>query len=149
MKRFLRDRLVLGLAIVACLGLGLAVAQNINKSVQLSQDASGPIGFDTNNNVYFPAHILTSGPGTPTLSTNCSTATIRGTDTAGTMIGVTATTGTCSVTFSKAYLTTPFCIATTQNPATSPLAYNIVPTGLNFTTITGAVTANYICSGLS
>lgn len=139
-------RLVLPLLAALAIGLGGVAAQNITKSVQLSQDGSGPIGFDTNNNVYFPAHINNSGIA-PALGTNCSTATITGSDTAGRIVGVAATTGTCTVTFNKPYVATPFCIATTQNPATSPLAYNVVPTGLNLTTITGAVTANYICQG--
>lgn len=144
MKRF-----ALPLLALLAIGLGSVAAQNITKSVQLSQDGSGPIGFDTNNNVIFPAHINNSGS-VPTLGgTGCGTATIAGSDSAGRLNG-SATTGNgaalCSINFRQPFATTPFCVATTQNPATSPLAYNVVATGLNLTTITGAVTANWVCS---
>lgn len=144
------NRYLLPILAALAIGLGGVAAQNITKSVQLSQDGSGPIGFDTNNNVYFPAHVNSSGSVPSLGGTGCSTATITGSDSAGRLVGAAATgngAALCSIVFNKPYVATPNCVATTQNPGTSPLAYNVVPTGLNLTTITGAVTVNYVCQG--
>src|SRR5258708_7527019 len=86
--------IILSLLILA-LGLGLAVAQNITKTLQLSQDATGAFGVDTSNGVYFPGHILSTGKPAPAL-TACVTAgtpTLVGTDFSGVITaGTTAST---------------------------------------------------------
>ncbi len=129
--------------------LGFALAQNITKSVQISQAPNGPIGMDSSNNVYFPAHVLNSG-GTPSIATAGGTAaTISGTDFQGKITGGGVSTTTVILTFKNAYAAAPNCVVTTQNMATSPLAYNTVTTALNITTSMGAAIANYICSGAS
>ena len=137
--------------IVICLigGLAFALAQNINKALQLSQDSTGAFGIDTNNNVYFPAHILNNGPGTPTVVAAAGTTpTIIGTDNQGTISGGTAgTTSTLTLTFNKAFLAAPACMLASQNPAVSPLAYNVAPTGINITTGVGAAVVQYLCMG--
>jgi len=127
--------------------LGFALAQNITKSVQLSQFPNGPIGMDGSNNVYFPAHVLNNGP-SATVSAVAGTATVVGTDFAGKITGGSAATSTVSLLFSHAYVS-PICLLTVQNPATSPLAYSVVTTGINITSAMGAAIANYICSGQS
>lgn len=136
--------------LILALGLGIALAQNINKSIQLSQDATGTIGYDTSNNVYFPAHILTTGlAGAPTVSSPLGTApTVTGTDFMGTITGGSAANTTATITFKTAFLATPDCILQTRNPGVSTLAYNTATTGINITTATmGAAVATWVCSG--
>lgn len=135
-------------ALILVLGLGYALAQNINKAIQLSQDATGAFGVDSSNNVYFPAHVLnTALAGAPTVAAAAGTVTITGSDFAGTVVGAAASTSTVTVTFKAAYLAAPTCVLISQNSATSPLAYNAVATGINITTAMGASTANYVCTG--
>lgn len=140
-KYFLPSLLILALAGT------LALAQTISRSVQLSQDPSGPIGFDTNNGVYFPGHVLTTG--NPPVLTACSTApTITGTDTMGTVVGGTGPlVATCTLTFARAYVSTPYCVVTVQNPATSPLAYTVTTTAISVSANMGSATFHYYCSG--
>lgn len=138
-------KLLLSLAALLAIGLGFAAAQNITKSVQLSQDPTGQIGYDTNNNVYFPAKVLTTGR-TPTLSGGISGGTVTGSAFGGIITGVTGSSAG-ALTFGTAFLAQPYCVATSTNTATSPIAYNTVATGINFTTWTGALTAMYVCTG--
>jgi len=129
--------------------LGFALAQNVTKSIQLSQSPNGPIGMDSSNNVYFPAHVLSVGP-TPSVATAGGTAaTISGTDFQGTITGGGISSTTVIMTFARAFVAAPNCVVTSHNPATSPLAYNTVPTALNITTSMGAALASYVCSGAS
>ena len=134
-------------ALILAFGLALATAQNINKALQLSQDPTGAIGVDTNNNVYWPGHVLTVGPGTPVL-TSCGGATITGTDTEGTISGGDLTSHGCVATFAKAYLATPYCIVVSENMGTSPPAYSASTTAITVSTTTmGAAVMHYRCSG--
>ena len=128
--------------------LGFALAQNITKSVQLSQYANGPIGMDGSNNVYFPAHVLNLGKA-PTVAAAAGTVTVSGNDFNGQITGGSAATSTVTLTFKNAYAAAPNCVLISQNSATSPLAYNAVATGINITTSMGAAIANYVCSGAS
>lgn len=106
--------------LVLLLGAGLSVAQTINKALQLSQDATGAFGVDSNNGVYFPGHILSPTGGqrpSPTIG-GTGTPTIVGTDTAGLItMGASATTATA--TFGTAYVTVPWCLVLTQNTLTT------------------------------
>lgn len=133
--------------LILAFGLSLALAQTITKSVQLSQDSTGAIGVDTNNNVYYPAHILTTGPGTPAL-TSCGsgTPTITGTDTAGTVALGTSATG-CVITFNKAYAATPYCLVTAR-AGVSQVGYSTSTTALTTTQVsTSSNTIDYLCTG--
>ena len=145
MKRFL-----LGLATVICIGLGLAVAQNINRSIQLSQSPLGPINVDTVNGVYFPAKVNTSGSA-PTLAGGGTSASVSGSDTAGEISIGTGTTTTATITFRTAYTSTPYC--TWGTSVLSSAAGLVSPSGINFVwTSTGSATGsklNYICIGRS
>lgn len=142
-------RYVLPSVLILGLAAGLAVAQNINKSLQLSQDNTGAIGFDTNFGVYFPGHILSTGTNRPAPSiAGTATPTISGTDFAGLVTtGTSATTAT--VTFGQAFLTAPECVVTSQTVAT-PVGYTISTTqlALTFTTAT-ALKINYVCPSLN
>lgn len=128
--------------------LGFALAQNITKSVQISQFPNGPIGMDSSNNVFFPAHILNSGAA-PTVAAAAGSVTVSGNGFSGTVTGGGASTSTVTVTFAHAYSAVPNCILTSQNPLTSLLNYNVVATGINISTSMGAAVANYVCSGAS
>lgn len=136
-------------ALILALGLGVALAQTITKAIQLSQDATGAFGVDANNNVYFPAHILSTGPGTPALTSCGTTPSITGSDTGGVVTEGTTTSG-CAITFAKAYAAVPFCIVAIQAVnATSPLTWVAAATGLNVThsaEATGPI-YNYLCTG--
>ena len=142
MKKYLLPSLL----ILAFAG-ALAVAQQVTKSVQLSQDPSGPIGFDTSNGVYFPGHIFSTGPKpAPTLSSCGGSTTVAGTDTSGTFTG-TAGTATCTLTFQQAFQTAPYCVVVSRSQSTSPLAYTIATTSIQVTAGIGAAQAYYWCSG--
>ncbi len=142
----MRRSLWLPSALILGLGLAFASAQNINKALQLSQDPTGAIGVDSNNNVYWPGHVLTVGPGAPVL-TSCGGGTVAGTDTEGTVSGSAAGGTGCVITFNKAYLATPYCLAVTENMATSPVAFTMTTTALTIGTTMGAAVVHYRCSG--
>jgi hypothetical protein len=138
--------------LILALGAGLAVAQTISKAIQLSQDATGVFGVDTGNNVYFSNHVLNTSQG-QTLATVAGTGSpsITGTDVAGTItMGTSATTAT--VTFGRAYLSVPNCVASwlSGNATSSPTAYTPATTSIAFTqTATSANKVSYFCTGFN
>lgn len=138
-------------ALILALGLGFAVAQNINKALQLSPDATGAFGVDTQNNVYFPAHILSTGAaGIPTVSSATGTAPTIATysnDFAGRITGGAATTSAASITFKTAYLAAPFCFLVQSGGTASTLAYTTATTGIVMSSILGTGVINYLCTG--
>jgi hypothetical protein len=149
MKKLFRSALA-GLAFGACALAGLAIAQTITSSLQLSQDGRGLFGVDTNNNLYlqFNRHLLFSlnaAPPPVTASAGC-TLTANSTDTNGQLTGCT---GTATVTFGAAFLTAPRCTVSTS-VAASQLAVSAT-TGI--VTITpnsnGAATWNWFCGSVS
>lgn len=144
-------KLLLPSALILVLAFGLAVAQNISKSVQLSQDATGAIGYDTNNNVYFPAHILSTGlAGIPAVSSPVGTApTIasNSTDFIGQITGGQATNPSGSVTFKTAFNAAPTCLLIASGGTASTLTWTTATTGINITSILGTGVVNYLCSG--
>ncbi len=145
MKRFF----LASLAII-CLGLGLAVAQNVNKALQLSQDPTGAFGVDTNNNVYFPGHILTTGPTTKPALTTCGTSPSNvGTDTAGVVTEGTGGPTGCLITFNRAYLAAPYCITSLRiATSASPISRAVYTTGIAITHLAGdSAVYDYFCTG--
>ncbi len=143
-------RLLVALLAISCIGIGLGVAQNINKALQLSQDPSGAFGVDTVSSVYFPRHVVANDQLTPTVAAAAGTVTVTGTDLAGTITGGGASTSTVTLTFATAFSTgtTPRCVAQSRNPATSPLAAT-PSTNVGFTLATmGAAVVDYICVGI-
>ncbi len=138
-------------ALILAFGIALAVAQNITKSVQMSQDPRGPISLDASNNTYFPAHVLTRGPGTPVLTSCGTTPSIVGTDTGGIITEGTTALG-CTVTFNKAYAATPYCVVVGQTGSgfVSPVSW--VASTVNFVlthSTASSLLLNYICVGSS
>jgi hypothetical protein len=133
--------------LILILAGGWSVAQVINRAVQLSQDATGAFGVDTNNNVYFPGHVLSTGPGTPALTSCGTTPSIVGSDTAGEVTTGTTNTG-CVVTFNKAYLAKPWCVVVSQSPSATPAVYTTVTTSITVTlAANSSVLFDYVCSG--
>ena len=140
-------RLLVALLAVSCLGIGLGVAQNINKALQLSQDPSGAFGVDTSNNIYMPNHLNCNSQQAPTVAAAAGTVTVVGCDMAGKITGGSAAATTVTLTFRTAYGVAPICVATAQNPATSPQAFSSSTTALTFTSNIGAAIVDYICIG--
>lgn len=139
--------------LVLLLGAGVSFGQTINKALQLSQDATGSFGIDTNLGVYFPGHVLSPTGGVrpaPTV-TGTGTPTISGTDSSGLVtFGTSGTTAT--VLFGTAYVTAPSCVVSWQSAisATTPTSYTLVTTSIALTQ--GALTGskvNYWCSSAS
>jgi hypothetical protein len=145
------NRYILPSALILVLGLGLAVAQNITKALQLSQDATGAFGVDANNGVYFPGHVLspTARNSIPTI-TGTGTPTVAGTDTSGTItMGSSATTATAV--FGRAYLSVPSCVVSSQTSfTTTPIGYTLATTSIAITQqSTSGNKINYWCSSNS
>jgi len=149
MKRILLVALALAL-----LGPGLASAQQINRSLQGSQDPRGPVGLDTSNGAYFPGHINAFGQFTTiTTQANCglgAAMTTGSTDVAGT---VTPRQSFCTVQFGSPFNANPNCVASTVSIAAgASLASSLAISSLSTTSFTlnnvmsGAI-VNYICIG--
>lgn len=132
-------------AVLILVGLLTAsLAQNITKSVQLSQDGTGTIGYDTNNNVYFPNKILAKSTANTPVLTSCGTApSIVGNDTVGKLTTGSAAT-TCTMTFSLAYNVAPACVVSAQGGATQP-TFTTSTTALTMTVDIASTVYNYIC----
>jgi hypothetical protein len=134
--------------LILLLGLSYTLAQTITRALQLSQDTTGAFSVDTNNGVYFPGHILSTGTNrpAPTVAGTGSTPTIASTstDNAGTITAGTLST-VINLTFGQPWVSTPNCVVTAQSGGT-PVTYTPVTTSLAITQ--GATTGNklgYIC----
>ena len=136
-------------ALILVLGLGIALAQNITKAIQLSQDATGAFGVDASNNVYFPGHIFNTGP-IPVVSSCGSTGlAVTGTDFSGQItVGGSAATA-CTLTFGKAFVTAPNCLLTWSTGPLAAMSWTTSTTALSITqTSTASDTITYLCSGM-
>lgn len=130
-------------ALILAFGLTFAVAQNITKGVQLTQDPTGAIGMDVANNVYFPNKILSTRTTTPAL-TSCGTSpSIIGNDTVGKLTTGSAAT-TCTMTFTAAYNVAPACVVSAQGTATQP-TFTTSTTALTMSVDIASTVYNYIC----
>lgn len=146
MKRF-----TLALAAVLAIGLGVATAQNVTKSLQQSQDPTGLVGMDNAGNVYFPAHIVNKGSA-PSISAGCGTgATVVGNDSFGLVTGGTTNRSQCIIAFRTAYTgQSVYCnIASNSSTAASPLSWTSSAAGFSVNHAQSATTMpfNYICNG--
>lgn len=129
--------------ILAIVG-GVALAQNVTKSVQLSQDSSGPIGFDTNSNTYFPNKFLFPKTASPVITSCGTTPTIVGNDTVGKITTGSGAT-TCTITFTQAYAVAPACILAPQGNLNFP-TYTTSTTAITATVDVASTVYNYICA---
>ena len=137
-------------ALILALGLSISLAQNITKSVQLSQ-SPGSIGYDTSNNVYFPNHILSYGK-TPALSACITGGTpkIVGTDFMGTITAGTTASTSCVVTFSTPFATAPNCSVTWASGPLAAMSWTTSTTALTITQTSNASSSIvYTCSSAS
>ncbi len=132
----------------------LAYSQNINKALQLSQDATGSFGVDSNLGVYFPGHILspTAGKTLPVLSA-CVTGgspTLVGTDFSGVITAGTTASTSCVVTFGTAYVTAPNCVVSWQSGPLAAMSWATSTTALTITQTSNASSKiAYICTSAS
>lgn len=140
-------RYALPSALILLLAGSFAIAQTINRAVQLSQDTSGAFSVDTNNGLYLPNHLFFTGR-TPTIA-GTATPTIRGSDSAGAItMGTNAT--TAIATFARAWLSTPYCIASTNTQMLSPIAVGATTTTMSITQVsTSGNIVNYFCTSSS
>jgi len=147
-------RILAPILLILGLSIGLVYAQNVTKSVQLSQDPSGPIGFDTLLNTYFQGHILVTPSVRPVPTVTGSTCgttapSVAGTDVVGLITVGTSATTSCVLTFGTAWVTAPACIIT---PRAALAAFSATSTTTTMT-ITQTSTANdviaYICMSTS
>jgi hypothetical protein len=143
------------LALVALLG-SVSFAQTINRSLQASQDATGPFGVDTNNNLYVQnnRHLLTSNnASSPPVLSACitgGTPTLVGTDFAGLITSGTTASTSCVVTFGTAFVTAPNCAVTWQTGPLAAMSWTTSTTALTITqTSTASVKIAYICTSAS
>jgi hypothetical protein len=126
--------------------LSWALAQNITKSIQMSQ-MPGAIGVDASNNVYFPAHLLNNGK-TPSFTAGISS--ITGTDAQGLITEASNSVGG-TITFNQAYNAAPNCVLVAQTASSStPLTFSTVTTSLTYSHVSQvSQKLNYLCSGAS
>jgi|SRR5882672_10158131 len=140
-----------GLVFALAIAGTLAVAQ-ITKSLQLSQDGSGPFGVDVNNNLIITnnRHLNASTTGTtPTLGT-CTggTITANSTDFSGQVTGASAT--TCAVVFGQVYGTAPRCVISLGTTNAGPYFVSAVTTaGFTINQAATASTYNWVCIAVS
>ena len=145
-------RYVLPILLILGLAGGIAFAQT--KSIQVSQDPLGPIGYDTNGGVYFPGHVLsTTAVNKAPALTACitgGTPTLVGTDFAGTInAGSTASTS-CVVTFGKAFTTAPNCVVAWASGPLAAMSWITSTTALTITQTSNASSViNYICTSVN
>lgn len=148
-------KLLLPSLLVLALASGIAFAQNITKSVQLSQDGTGTIGYDTSGGVYFPGHILSNtrvavAPSVTGATCGTTAPAITGTDFAGTVTVGTSATTSCVVTFGTAFVTAPTCVVSPKSTILAAFSFATSTTALTVTqTSTASNTFTYICSSIS
>jgi len=145
-------RILAPILLILGLSIGLVYAQNVTKSVQLSQDPSGPIGFDSLLNTYFQGHILItpSVRPVPTVGTCGTTPTVAGTDVAGKITTGSSGTTACTLTFGTAFVTAPSCQMSTTVTNAGPLflATTTTTAVFNYASATSLV-ISYICMSSS
>lgn len=145
-----RSYLLQGLFAALVIGVGLATAQNINKSVQFSQDPTGVFNVDTSNNLYFPKHWNTGDQSAPAVSGFGSAPSPSGSDAAGSVFISAGNPTTGQIKFAQAYTSTPYCTGQSTSNA-SPVGLIATPQGMSFTF--NALAANamifYQCVGRS
>jgi len=130
--------------LILALAGGFAMAQTINRALQLSQDTSGAFSIDTQNGIYFPNHIFSTGR-LPTV-TGTGTPLIRGTDNAG-QITMGSSGQTAIATFGRVWLTNPYCVVSTNVTLASPIAVHALTQTMTLTqpATTGNL-VNYWCT---
>lgn len=140
--------------LVLLFGASLSIAQNITRAIQLSQDTTGAFSVDSNNGVYFPGHILSTGVGRPApVLTSCATGgspAIAGTDFSGVITAGTTASTTCTLTFGTAFITAPNCVVSWQTGPLAAMSWTTSTTALTITQTSNASSKiAYICTSAS
>lgn len=147
MKRF-----TLAFSALLAIGLSVAIAQNLNKSVQQSQDPTGVIGMDATNNVWFPRHLGNRGSA-PTVAAGCgSGGAVVGSDFSGTVTEGTGNVIGCQIAFRAAFGSseTVHCVIALKTGNTaSPISWSVSAAGFHVTHAQAATSMpySYYCSG--
>jgi len=135
---------------------GVALAQTISSSVQLSQDPRGPYGVDTNQNLYIQnnRHLLTSNnSAAPPVLSACITGgspTLVGTDFFGVITAGTTASTSCVVTFGAAFITAPNCVVSWQTGPLAAMSWTTSTTALTITQTSNASSKiAYSCTSAS
>lgn len=139
-------------ALILALAAGLAWAQT--KSVQLSQDPTGTIGYDTGGGVYLPGHLLsnTKVAPAPVLSACITggTPTLVGTDFEGLITAGSTASTSCVVTFGTAFTVAPNCVVTWMTGPLAAMSWTTSTTALTITQTSNASSKiTYICMSSS
>lgn len=122
-------RLLLASLAVVCVGLSLAVAQTINRSVQLSLDAGGMFPVSTPGGLFVPDRIHGNSTRTPTVANQATGNAITGTDLAGEIIEGTGANSATILTFTRPQLATPYCVGVSNAVATPVAMTTVSPNG--------------------
>lgn len=126
-----RSYILQGLFATLVISVGLATAQNINRSVQLSQDPTGVFNVDSSNNLFFPKHWNTGDQSAPAVSGFGSAPTPSGSDAAGSVFISAGNPTSGQIKFAQAYTSTPYCTASSTSNVT-PVGIIATPQGLLF-----------------
>jgi len=121
-------------------------AQQVTRSVQLSQDPTGFIGVDFSfKHLHFPV-----GTSPPPVLTACGTApVVVGTDMAGTVTMGTGTPTGCVITFANPYPTVPSCLVVWQGTPLAAQNWTTTVTAITLVqTATSSNKVNYFCPGI-
>lgn len=116
---------------IVCLGLALATAQTVNRSIQLSLDPTGQIVVSTPGGVFFPDRVHGNSSRTPSVASNGSGTVLTGTDIAGEIVEGTGSITSSIVTFSRVQNATPYCTAVSNAVATPVALTSVSPAGFN------------------
>lgn len=133
---------------------GLATAQVITRSVQLSQDPTSPIGVDASNHLYLVNnnHLNSIAGNTPPTLGTCAGGTLvaGSTDFSGQVSGSSGT--SCIVNFGRTWGSAPRCVTSgsISSATTGPVSNTSSPTALTMTVaVTGAGVFTWICNSTS
>lgn len=127
------------LLILACFAGGV-FGQSISR---FSNDPSGALGVDANNNIYFLRHLISEDARSPVI-TGCGTSpAVAGNDVVGKLTTGSGAT-TCTVTFALAFDQAPACVISAQGTATQP-TFTTSTTAITITVDIASTVYNYIC----
>ena len=135
-------------------GAGVALAQNpptanINTSLQGSQFGNGPVGIDTNNNLYIPNHLnLLGNKQTTALSAGtCGSAIVTSASTDNVAQITTGIVTACQIIFGQAFVNLPVCFLSVPGSTVVP-TFTTALSGLNVTLVPNLATKyQMICLG--
>lgn len=138
MKRYLAP-----IGLIFALACGFAFAQSANQAIQVSQDPTGTVGYDSvQGGIYLPGHLLSTTRKAPVpVLTACVTGgspTLTGTDFFGTIVAGTTASTSCVVTFGTAFQTAPNCQVSWKTGPLAAMSWAVSTTALTITQTSNA-----------